>query len=109
MNLNVLCIWLVLSLSSCHENVKKNQTEIKIDLITNDIFILNGDEFRISEFDSVFRRSHNLIVFKPDVKYDIRLRVTKGVKVETVQVLKDEIGKVRKNINQIIYSSEDSR
>lgn len=82
-------------------------TEIKIDVINNYEFMLNGQEYAIVEFEDVFALEDSKLFKKVDSKYDIILRVHKGVEMKTLQMIKVEFSKMKSHINEIKYTYEE--
>lgn len=82
-------------------------SEIKIDVINNYKFILNGQEHAIVDFEEIFTLEDFKITKKTSSKYDIKLRVYNGVEMKTLQMMKVEFSKVKSHIKEIRYSQEE--
>lgn len=85
----------------------KPNSEIKIDVTNNNEFVLNGKDYAISEFEKVFTLVESKLYKQAGTKYDIKLRVHKGVEMKTLQIMKVEFSKAKSHINEIKYSHEE--
>ena len=98
--------FIVLVLSFIVHGCSRPNKEIKIDVVNNYKFILNGDQYSFDVFDEVFAFEDKMIYGSNSIKYDVILRVHKGVNMSTLQLLKLEFSKAKDHIDEIKYSNE---
>ena len=97
-------IFICVSFISC-KNERPRQKNIKIDVLNNYEFVLNGNEYSLNQLQDILLLEDSKLY--KNQKYDIVLRVHKGVNMETLQEIKLEFTKIKDHINEIKYSHEN--